>query len=137
MGRDILDSKRNAVNRTAARVVGKGVHWTPDKKILTVESDNPLPLRNLEDLEPQARAHAQAMIGLRCGRLTVIGLSTTKKRYVCRCYCGRYCLRSGVAIKNPANQTIDRCELCRALAAIKKHHHYVTYGVDQPWHYFD
>ncbi|HBX7797654.1 TPA: hypothetical protein MIG48_03175 [Klebsiella pneumoniae] len=44
MSKDLFDMKRLPVDRVAARVVGKGVDWTPNKVIQTGDSDLPLPI---------------------------------------------------------------------------------------------
>jgi hypothetical protein len=104
---------RRAVNTTAARVLAKGTHFVGDKKILTADSELPIKTRalphNMEDLR-----------GVNFGRMTVIGVAADAKgRWVVKCSCGVYTLRSTKAVKNPANE-IDCCEQCRHLRHLKE-----------------
>jgi len=120
---DIIN--RHPVNKQSAIVTSQGECYTPNKKIQTSDSDTPLktaplpqkPGRNFLDLT-----------GVRRGRLTVIGLSADQNnRWVARCDCGTYTLRTARAIKNPAN-TQDRCEHCRHLAFLKREEFYRRTG---------
>lgn len=104
---------RRAVNTTAARVMAKGVHFVGDKKILTADSELPIKTRalplNMEDLH-----------GFKFGRMVVIGVAAeVRGRWVVKCNCGVYTLRTTKAVKNRANK-IDCCEQCRHLMHLKK-----------------
>lgn len=133
MSKDVLDMKRQPVDRVAARVVGKGVDWTPNKRIQTADSETPLPTAIIERMNPQARTVAETVIGRRCGRLTVLGLSADRKgRWVVRCQCGTYTLRTYKAITNPAN-TVDCCEQCRHLLYLKRAEIHRRTGKDVEW----
>ena len=112
------------VNETAARVVAKGVNWEPQKKIQVVEQDTPLPIKN-------PPPNIENVTGVRFGRFVVIGYSKNAGgKWVCRCDCGRYALRRTRAVKN-ADNSQDRCELCRHLAYVKRADAWLRTGVDQ------
>jgi hypothetical protein len=99
-------AKRKPINRQASLVTSKGVSYELPRGFFKVQSDNPIPIRvppnkNFEDLT-----------GHKFGDLTVMGLARDcLKRYVCRCCCGVYVLRTAKAVKNPKN-TEDKCERC-------------------------
>ncbi len=112
---------RKAVDSTAARVLAKGEHFTPNKKVLTAESDVPWKLRalppNMEDLR-----------GVSFGKLTVLGVAAEYKgRWAVRCACGTYVLRTTKAVKNPANKD-DCCEHCRHLLYLKRTEYFLRTG---------
>lgn len=133
MSKDILDMKRLPIDRVAARVVGKGVHWTPNKKVQTADSETPLPIADLRTLDPQVKKISQKVIGTRCGRLTILGLSAEKRgRWVVRCQCGMFTLRTFKALNNPKNNT-DCCEQCRHLLHLKRSEIHRRTGKDVNW----
>ncbi len=104
--------KRIPVNKTAAIVVSKGVEYVAPKKVLTGDSDVPMPTR-------RPPKDALDLSGVRRCRLVVIGLSSdVAGKWVCRCDCGTYVYRSAKAIKNERNN--DRCEQCRHLAHLRR-----------------
>lgn len=101
------------IDKTAALVTGKGYQYTPDKKVLTADQSFPIPTRSVAKNMPD-------LTGLRCGRLVVIGLARdTAKRWVVRCDCSTFTLRTAKAIRNPANGG-DKCEHCRHLDHLKE-----------------
>lgn len=63
------------------------------------------------------------LIGVKCGQLTVVGLSLHSGKsghgrataWVCRCSCGYYVLRKTRAVRNPKNSK-DACAPCRWVA---------------------
>ncbi|MCC4240338.1 hypothetical protein [Thalassospira povalilytica] len=112
------------IDRVAVRVAGKGYEYRPDKKIQTADQPTPIPTRKVPESIPD-------ITGLTRGRLTVIGLARdTKKRWVVRCNCGTYSLRTAKAMKNEENVQ-DRCEHCRHLAHLKRSDHYRSTGRDR------
>lgn len=65
------------------------------------------------------------LIGLKVGRLEVIGLCATRKGkhhaggvagWVCRCVCGCYILRRTKALRNPSNENLVGCLRCTRIA---------------------
>lgn len=104
---------RRPINKTAALVVSKGFEYSPAKVVLTRDQGSPIKTRALP-------LDAEALTGKRFGRFTVIGLAKdTNSRWVVRCDCGTYTLRTAKAVKNKEN-TQDRCEHCRHLAHLKR-----------------
>ncbi len=112
------------VNRVARRVVQSGTHYSPAERLCATEgmiaSDTPLPMT-----DPKTD-HQLAIIGLRRGRITVIGPykeeSPRRKnaRYVIRCDCGRYELRNSKVIVNGIRDGIDdMCQRCNSLRKMK------------------
>lgn len=113
----------NPLNSTAAKVTGKGVHWTPARKEHpnlrqhvgppTVIPPHLYPKDNgFEDLR-----------GRRLGRLTVtgfIGKRNPKKKalWLVRCDCGTYEERTGATIKNAFADSA--CADCRYLEGVKR-----------------
>jgi hypothetical protein len=113
------------VNRAAARVLGGGVHYEPDKEIVQRHWTAPPPLKTIP---PAARIDPKFvdLTGVSFGRFRVIGylgvLSEAKKAkalWLVRCACGDYESRSAKSVQNPENHG-DRCEKCRHLAFLKR-----------------
>lgn len=106
------------VNRLAARVVGAGNSYEFKMSDGAVNSFLPLPTR------PVARAEAcqpcfTDLTGMKLGRLTVIGISAdVLARWVVRCVCGTYGLRTAKAIKKAAPDSC--CHQCHLLALAKR-----------------
>lgn len=119
--------KREPIDIVAWRVTRRGVRYESGKIIQTADSETPLPTRSCRDID---------LAGERRGRLVVIGLSaTTKGRWVCRCDCGMYTLRTAKAIKNEKN--FDRCEECRQLDYLKRHDEFLRTGANSKIGAFD
>ena len=103
------------INGLAARVASPGFQYTPDKKVQTADSPFPIAIHR-----PRRLPGAQDLTGRRQGRLVVVGLARdTRKRWVVRCDCGTFTLRTAKAIQNPANAE-DRCEHCRHAAWLRR-----------------
>jgi hypothetical protein len=105
------------VNKTAAQVTGRGVHWEPEKNLLSpgqVRSETPLPTRPW----PQTSLGQDNLTGRIVGRFTVIGLSAEKRRshsgsrWVVRCSCGAYEHRTtkGIRRSDLAGMMCVRCD---------------------------
>lgn len=118
------------VNKTAARVLGGGVHYEPQKVIAQRHWTAPPPLA---EITPAMRIDPsfKDLTGSTVGRFTIVGflgnLSETKKNkalWLARCVCGDYESRSAKSILNPANYG-DRCEKCRHLAHLKRREIYL------------
>jgi hypothetical protein len=114
----INNSHSTPINKTAARVIGKGVSYTPDKKVQTIESKNPLPIRFPTVMVARNPSFVDCT-GKKRGRLTVVGMYGLGSGWVCRCDCGMYCVRRKKSILNEKNK-MERCEECRHLAFIKR-----------------
>jgi hypothetical protein len=114
---DVLTS--DPVNMVASRVASSGFKFKPTIKPSRglVESDCPLPTERVRPF------HAD-LTGLRCGRLTAIALSKKQKKgkktkWVCRCDCGNFVIRSKDALRNPKNVS-DACTPCKNLMYLKR-----------------
>jgi hypothetical protein len=112
------------LNKTAALVTGKGVHWEPRKKIVNewdVSSDVPLPTRDF----PKTSDPVSNLTGLRVGRLEVKGLSAnhtqskTGAAWVVRCTCGQYEIRRTKFLKT-GDPERAMCIRCNYIAELKK-----------------
>jgi hypothetical protein len=114
----------NPIDKTAAKVIGTGNHFEPKIKPHSheyVHSDIPLPIKS-----PLAMSISQFknnnqfvdLTGAKIGWLTVVGASPEYHgRWVVRCVCGAYEIRTAKAIKNKKNDE-DRCIVCRAVKHI-------------------
>ena len=106
-------------NATAARVVGRGVHWSPGKSVVGAHEawqDMPLPM-----LSPPR--DAPALVGLRVGRLTVLGYGgagSDGARWVVRCACGTYGHRRAKSLRAPGAAERAMCPQCDYLEEIKR-----------------
>lgn len=110
---------RRPVNLTARTVIdGPSEHYTPTLPDANrINSDLPLPTKGL----PYG---IQDLTGIKFGWFTVIGYhdrraktGTLYTKWVVRCVCGRYSIRTGKAIlaqKNPG-ESCDRCERIQKL----------------------
>ena len=103
------------IDRIALRVMMPGIHYDlPDGTIPAhhVHSSTPIPIRRITKQIRACRGFSD-LTGHKQGRLTVVGLSAeVSKRWVVRCQCGEYELRSAKSLLNPKND-IDRCYACR------------------------
>lgn len=101
-------------NATAARVVSGGTHYEPEINLAKHDHwETPPKTKRVPRDAPQ-------LIGHRCGRLTVIGLYAKRAgRWVVRCACGAYELRTTKALRNPENSE-DRCQRCWHEARARK-----------------
>ncbi|HEX7718421.1 MAG TPA: hypothetical protein VF389_01325 [Woeseiaceae bacterium] len=115
---------RTPVDRVAARVVcARGEYFTPNKQVLTNDSEMPLATRPVP-------ANTEDLTGRRFGRFVVLGLSRDLTgRWVVRCSCGRCSMRRSRAVTNPENGQ-DRCEHCRHLAFLKREERWRRTGRD-------
>jgi hypothetical protein len=114
---------RAAVDQTVAKVFAKGVkHQEMTNFGNCLHWQNPPPFTTrLKENQPQ-------IIGHKCGRLTVIGLSTVVKgSWVVRCLCGDYETRRHKALMNQNNWG-DRCMVCQKKASAIVRHEWVAHG---------
>ena len=107
------------VNRTAALVVSRGESFDFITCDGQVNSSLPLPTRCINFDEIRSRDFKD-LSGVKFGRLDVVGISSeVKARWVCRCICGMYVLRTSSAIKSAALDAC--CSQCYLLAVSKRH----------------
>lgn len=112
------------LNKTAAKVVSqRGDHYNPDVNYSGHwHADAPPRMRKI----PARSKAAAKMIGHRTGRLKVVGLYAGKtSKWVVRCSCGDYELRTARALRNPHNKN-DKCQNCHHLGRVK--HRYFKQG---------
>jgi hypothetical protein len=106
-------------NKTAATVMGRGIHWEPAKKLHdgnAAWSDLPLPVSPIPEMSP-------IRIGDKIGRLTVMGAGRNgsgKLRYVVRCTCGEYGHQTAKFLLSPHAQIEAMCPKCRYLRELKE-----------------
>ena len=112
------------VNRTAKRVISRGVHYEPNTKSHIFHSDAPThKLKNIKTL--MKNPNFVDYTGFKFGRFTVIGLiendNYKKKsitRWLVRCSCGQYETRQTSVLRkmktSPPNllQRVDWCSRC-------------------------
>lgn len=116
---------RVPVDRTAARVIGKGVSFDSNVGIGQCMHDSDLPIPTAPTPE-KLRNMGADLTGSRFGRLTVIGYHSRKAkpngahkhRWVVRCACGRYSVRRGDSLRRAKNPN-ECCERCDQLRIIK------------------
>ena len=111
--RDI--GSRDAIDKTAAMVVGQGIRYNPLKNTNHKESKIQPPIRN-------GKNGWFDLTGIKSGKLTIIGLSIDPSRscgatWVARCSCGTYCYRKAKSINNIHNY--DECSECYELSRMK------------------
>lgn len=118
---------RVPVDAVAARVVSTGEHYDPGlriaQKIARECSDLPIPTR---PVQVPGGGQFIDFTGHTVGRLTVVGLSVEMKtgsrgqvKWVCRCVCGRYCIRSTKALKSGHDDS-NECAHCYHVSLLKK-----------------
>jgi len=106
------------VDRVAARVVGKCDSYEFKISDGAVNSFLPLPTRPVGRAETGQSCFVD-LAGTKLGRLTVIGISAeVAARWVVRCVCGTYGLRTARAIK--AADPGACCHQCHVLAVAKR-----------------
>ena len=109
------------INKTAGMVTQKGIHFDPEIKIID---------RLHTDIMPETRdplPNSTDIIGVKNGSFTVVGLYRhCNNRWVVRCDCGRYELRTAKAMRNPKNDQ-DACIYCRKWRDIKKSYNKYKY----------
>ena len=116
------------VNSTAALVVGKGTHWAPLSYRGEREWSTP-PDIGVISSSARADPNFRDFTGTALGRLVCVGIaaeprskSTGGSKWVMRCSCSNFVIRSTRALKKQANSD-DCCSTCQALRAIR---HYQT-----------
>jgi hypothetical protein len=114
----MLPLTHHPVDRAAGMALARGVHFDVRVGDHHVHSDAPLPTRPLPAIN---RATLPDLTGQVFGRLTVVGLARdVPKRWVVRCRCSRFELRSTKALRDsdPDRMRCMACERTRQLAEI-------------------
>jgi hypothetical protein len=116
------------VNQAAARTMGRGVHYEPDKVIAQRHWSAPPPTIPAAQVKDPAGTFVD-LSGIKFGRFVVIGylgkLNPKKAAlWLVRCACGDYESRASKAIRNPENRG-DRCCNCQHLAFLKRRECYL------------
>lgn len=118
MSKEIFEKLR-PVDSLAARVTSPGVHYVPDKKHGSPVFYAPPKTRQATATERLIPGY-QDLVGITRGRLTTIGILDAKGiKWVMRCNCGSYVIRTSKAIKNDKN-VADCCEDCRHILYQKR-----------------
>ena len=106
------------MDKTAARVTSKGYPYEPAKLNGDYfESETPIATKP-EWFYKKHRKNIPDLRARKVGRFLVLGLADSQKlgikkgRWVVRCSCGRYGIRTAKAIRNPKNVD-DCCLICR------------------------
>ncbi|SMB82342.1 hypothetical protein SAMN05660772_02066 [Pasteurella testudinis DSM 23072] len=119
------------INKTAALVVSKGVHFEVENSNHDEFKKSPYPTWKKRPSSLFHNSDFEDLTGRKQGKLTVIGLlKGVYNKWVCRCICGNYTLRRAKAIRN-INNKFDCCGECRKLAQVKRNYVYKTTGKDQ------
>lgn len=105
----VLDGKRTPVNATAGRVLATGQHWQGKAMEGSRDSANPIPTYPVAEWQ-RVSPKMVDLTGRKVGQLTVLGFGGNK-RWVVRCNCGAYSMRTAKGLTNPAN-TEDSCDHC-------------------------
>lgn len=117
------------INATAARVVSTGTHYTPNKRHGSQVFDVRPPIRQ-ETRRDRSVPGYRNLSGVRRGRLVAVGLAESAGiKWVMRCDCGSYVIRTNKAVCNEANGA-DACEECRHLLYLKRNELYRRTGKD-------
>lgn len=113
-----------AVNKLASNVI-KPAHidntfHKPNQEIGRSESHDPIPWTQVGP-----NFSGINFAGRRIGRLTVLGVSVERKasgrlRWVCRCACGTYMLRTTKGLKGDPKKEAFACSDCINLARMKR-----------------
>ena len=120
-----MDTHLLPINKTAALVVSNGIHFEPKIKPNPHDERETCP-------ELRLRWTTQKtfnLTGLKCGWLTVIGLSAEKKdRWVCRCVCGKYVFRTAKSLRRE-KVIVDKCIHCNKLDYLRERSSHVCGGI--------
>ncbi|MBQ4855655.1 hypothetical protein IMW82_13335 [Rhodanobacter sp. B2A1Ga4] len=126
MVNSIYDTGGRPVNRVTKEVVGSGEHYEHvPKGESNVDQKVAYSTRSLAEIPLSIRN----LLGYKFGRLTVIGLALVPNRWVVRCSCGVYSLRTTKAIRNTKNN-IDCCLSCMHQLYLRRREHHARTGRD-------
>lgn len=116
---DVAHAHSKASNKNSAMAVSGGLSYSPS--IVDHEDfDLPPPYFLLHELpslyatQPEVLQGIAALYGLRNFRLMILGRlkdgKTAQKKYVCKCSCGMFCLRTAKQMRTAKYQA---CGVCR------------------------
>jgi hypothetical protein len=118
---------RVPIDATAARVMQPGTHYEKQGAWSEELFDAPPAMRHRMPNDPQALRKGHVF-----GWLTVIGIAVrgaSAARYVCRCRCGKYCLRSAKALKPVKDNTQFACSRCCHARQLRRRQTFKETGV--------
>ena len=99
-----------------------GIHYDHDVGTMGLHSELPLKTRPVRPCEAGQNTFVD-LTGAKVGWLRVLGIYDGKThkmaKWVVRCVCGHYEVRTSKALKNPNNQN-DKCYKCRNLEYLRK-----------------
>ena len=108
--------------------VGESYDFREEKIVQTADSEMEIEFVTKPDLHhvkgrEELRSIINKLVGVKFGSFTVLGLARyiakkSKAKWVVRCNCGMYTLRTAKAIMNEKNNA-DCCERCRHIAYIR------------------
>jgi hypothetical protein len=110
------------IDRVAARVISKGVRYEPAIKFgQQMHFDSPPPMKVIPEMLPGGPM--SDMVGMRRGKLTVVGLlaeriSTAGATWVVRCDCGAYEIRKAKGMRAGSGDNV-MCRKCQHLKSVK------------------
>lgn len=108
---------RDAINHEARMMFAKGIKQNIIHKVACDHWESCPPIKKIP-------YNGLNLVGCKVGRLTVIGMARESKgRWVVRCACGDYEIRTAKAIRNPENKG-DRCSVCRGFAQSRRSFEY-------------
>lgn len=108
------------IDRSAALTMARGDGYVPAVKVTCEHWSAPPPMRPVAHAGPEF----SDLTGVAYGRLKVIGVidrpagATGSIRWVVRCACGDYEVRTSKAIKRATPE--DRCTICRHAAFLQR-----------------
>ena len=118
----ITERRAEPVGKRAAIVAAEASHAQEYNRNGEFVSQVPLPVRMCR--------RTVMWRGRRYGRLTVMGVSTTHTRkVVCRCDCGRYCLRQRKKLKKQI--ATAKCGECQSMQLTKNKDYWLRTGKDR------
>jgi len=118
-----MDTHLFPINKTAAFVVSSGSHFEPKIKPHCHDERDTCPELRLQ----WGTQETFNLTGLKCGWLTVVGLSEEKKdRWVCRCVCGKYVFRTAKSLRK-TKSIVDKCIYCNKLDYLRQKNSHI-YG---------
>lgn len=136
---DVAHAHSKASNKNSAMAVSGGLSYSPSEK-KHEDFDLPPAYWLLRDLPERFKGELAQMLtcaefyGFKSFRLTALGLAKDEKRangarYVCKCSCGMFCLRSRQALRKSKYQACGVC-LQKRNRIIQEHHRKTSVYLD-------